>query len=150
MKTSFFFKALAYAFVLIMILTTVACECDSATMHDNTWVLTQYGSNNATTAVIDPSTIDPPGGGEITLRFDDGNVNGNDGCNLYFGTYSQNNCNLSIGNLSTTLIYCFPPIIMTQASTYKNILVDVQTFSTANNQLKLCTSDDRVLIFEKQ
>jgi heat shock protein HslJ len=147
MKLSNFLKPVFYFISISALLTIAACDCDDATLVTTTWVLTDYGPKNATVPVLDPAP--PPGTGEITLSFSGINVNGKDGCNFYFSVYSQNGCAFSVGNINTTLIACSPEI-MTQASTYLDILKAVGTFRTSNNKLKLCTGDDRVLIFRKQ
>ena len=125
-----------------------ACNCDRSKLVSNTWVLTDYGPKDATVAVLEPSPTFP-GTGEITLSFSGNNVNGKDGCNSYFDVFSQSACAFSVDSLKSTLIACSPEI-MTQASTYLGILNSVEKFNTANNKLKLCTADDRILIYRKQ
>ena len=140
-------RLLFYILFITSLFTLASCACDAPTMVSNTWVLEKYGPKNALTPVLDPAPA--PGSGVITLSFDGTNVNGSDGCNNYFGSYTQSDCDLSVGNLNTTLIACSPGI-MSQASAYTTILRAVTTFRTKTNQLKLCTDDGRLLIFKKQ
>ncbi|GJM35500.1 MAG: hypothetical protein DHS20C18_45010 [Saprospiraceae bacterium] len=127
----------------------MACNCDPATLVNNTWVLTDYGPENATIPALDPAAATPPGNGVVTLSFNGNKVNGKDGCNTYFGVFSQSGCSFSVDSINTTLILCQQDI-MTQANAYMTILQAAETFSTKNDKLKLCTGDDRVLIYRKQ
>ncbi len=148
MKTTNFFNPLTTLLFLVCLTTVWACNCDGDTLINNEWVLTAYGPEDATIPALDPTAVTPPGNGKITMRFEDNRITGRDGCNTYFGVFSQENCNFSADSINTTLILCQPEV-MNQANTFMNILQSATTFSTKNNQLRLCTEDDRILVFDK-
>lgn len=41
-----------------------------------------------------------------TLSFEEGNINGTTGCNGYFGSYTLDGTNLTIGQVGQTEMYC--------------------------------------------
>ncbi|MEM7087894.1 MAG: META domain-containing protein [Bacteroidota bacterium] len=126
-----------------------SCQCSSDELINNDWVLESYSNEGAVVRLLDGVPFPPPGTGVITLSFANGQITGNDGCNNYFGDYSVDNCNFSVGQLNSTLIQCTANI-NNQAIQYGAILSNVNTFHITNNQLSLSTPDNRVLIFSKQ
>ncbi len=149
MKPSFFLKTTFFSALFLFLITLLSCNCDGSILTAHTWVLEKYGPKGSLLDAIDPSTTTPPGLGEVTLLFSNNQVSGKDGCNAYNGIYSLNNCNLSITGLQATLMFCGQPI-MAQAGAYSGILKDVKTFRWKNGRLRLCSADDRVLIFRKK
>jgi len=148
MKKSVLSNLFFWVISIFALLTIAACHCDESVLVSNTWVLEKYGPEDVLVDVLHPGAP-PPGSGIITLGFDGDQVKGSDGCNSYFGPFSQSGCDFSPGTLSSTLILCFDDI-KTQEDAYMDILGDVKTFSTKNGQLKLCTDDNRVLIYRKE
>ena len=81
----------------------------------------------------------------VTLRFEDGRVNGSDGCNRYSGTYTASDMQLQFdGNMVTTMMACADPL-MEQASAYMAMLAQVRSYRIAAGQLILLSADDALL-----
>jgi hypothetical protein len=154
MKISILFKIVFYLFFFPIIFIIAGCNCDSQTLRYNTWILTHYGPKSNPIPVLDPLTTTPPGLGDITLRFIGWNdIKGSDGCNIgcndYFAGFSSSLCGCSVNNLEFRVGSCSQDVNI-QASSYLDILEDVKTYGTRNGNLKLYTSDDRILIFGKK
>ena len=145
MKKSSFFKPTFYLMVMATLLTSMACNCDSTELAANTWTLAEYGPINNKVPAL--TTTD------ITVTFTNGssNVNGNDGCNTYLGVYKLgSSCKLGIDSLTTTLMYCDAPNVMTQAAGYMSIFGRAASFKILSGKLNIYTpAKDSVAIYER-
>ncbi len=89
---------------------------------------------NWTVAVLNGAA---PAGVMTTVFESDGRITGNDGCNVYNGTYTASGANLTItlGGASTGLL-CGEPIDQ-EAQDFRNVLAFATSYNIANNQLTI-------------
>ncbi|MDD5277435.1 MAG: META domain-containing protein [Methylovulum sp.] len=80
----------------------------------------------------------------ITIRFDNGNVHGNAGCNPFSATYTRNGNQLHIGQLRSTQRACAESSLMEQEAYFLQALMQVRQYQIMPNQLKLL--DDKGLL----
>lgn len=86
----------------------------------------------------------------ITIAFKDGQVNGSSGCNSYFGEYTINGNEISIGPLASTEMACMDPEgIMQQEQEYLHFLAEVVTFEVDGEQLVLKQAGQDQLTFNR-
>ena len=116
---------------------------DGNALKGTEWELKTY--DNAAAGMV--SVI---GGSTITLTFDgDGAIAGSAGVNRYFASYEVKGDALSFGTAGTTMM-AGPAPLMTQESTYLNLLSETAKFSVGTDELKLMNADGIVLLtFEK-
>jgi heat shock protein HslJ len=81
----------------------------------------------------------PIEGSEITLRFQDGRVMGNSGCNTYGGEYtSRENGAFQVGPIQVTEMGCMdPPGVMDQEIDYLRILQGADTITQSETELTI-------------
>ena len=89
----------------------------------------------------------PLPGSQITLRFENGQVSGNAGCNSYGGTYQINGNQIKFEQVISTMMACTDQSMMDQESAYLGFLGKVQSFALAEGQLQLYRSDGETLTF---
>jgi heat shock protein HslJ len=85
----------------------------------------------------------------ITISFVEGRVGGSAGCNRYFTTYQIDENHLSFDSkIGATMMAC-PEQVMTQESTFLNLLSQTSTYKVKDNQLTFFDdSGEALLIFE--
>jgi heat shock protein HslJ len=76
-----------------------------------------------------------PDGVIITLAFDDDTLEGSGGCNSYSATYERSDSNLTISDITSTLMYCEDSSAF--ETEYFNALKSLGSFELAENQLTL-------------
>lgn len=88
-------------------------------------------------------------GTSITLLFDEESLGGNAGCNLYFGSYTLKNGEISVSGIGSTLMYCTdPPGVMDQEQMYLNTLGEVAAVYLDGDRLIFLDADtDYRLVF---
>ena len=128
-------------FLILFVLTSLLTACNgtrTAQSLDNTaWELTAYGSVDAPTPAL-PNV-------ETTITFDgDGNLNGNVGCNSFFGAYKLSGDVLEVGPLGATEMYCADT--MEQEMAVLTILNGSLAFEQDGDMLKIFSADGRQLI----
>jgi heat shock protein HslJ len=74
----------------------------------------------------------------------DGSVNGNGGCNNFFGSLETSNGDLSVGELGSTRMAC-PSEIMDREIAFMNALQDATQFEMGKNSLQLIGAGDVLL-----
>jgi heat shock protein HslJ len=74
----------------------------------------------------------------------DGSVNGNGGCNTFFGSLETSNGDLSVGELGSTRMAC-PSEIMDREIAFMNALQDATQFEMGKNSLQLIGAGDVLL-----
>ncbi len=74
--------------------------------------------------------------GMFVLFAVDGSINGNGGCNNFFGSLETSNGDLSVGELGSTRMAC-PPEIMDREMAFMNALQDTTQFEMGENSLQL-------------
>ncbi len=111
-------------------------------LENTDWILVSYLDQGGEMA-------EPIPGSNSSARFEDGQVNGNAGCNGYFGSYEAEGSNLSIGSLASTEMFCEnPPGVMDQESAYLAALGSAATFSVEAGQLYIADENgETVLIY---
>jgi heat shock protein HslJ len=132
-------KKLAVLLTIFAGLMLTGCACTPSNGETNLlsgtgWLLTEL---NGTPVASSPA---------MTLMFsEDGNVNGNDGCNLYSSTYTAENGTINISEeMTVTERACSGPI-MQQAKTFTTALKQAVTYRTENKQLRLMAADGSTL-----
>lgn len=148
MKKKLFSQLFLLFIAVATLLFAVGCNCDKSKLY-NTWVLEKYGPENALKTVI---TGNPPVMPEILLTLTDtSKFNGNDGCNLIFGTYTPGDwCKIKFENISSTAMYCSQDGIMEQASAITALIRNANKFEVTDTQLKLCTPAQEILQYRKK
>jgi len=107
-----------------------------------TWEAT--GINNGSGGVV--SLV---GGSRVTAVFNEDNaLNGNSGCNTYFGSYELMGDNgLTISNeLGSTMMACGNSDVMAQEAAYLAALGTVATYNISNDKLELRTADGALAV----
>ena len=89
----------------------------------------------------------PLPGSQITLRFENGQVSGNAGCNSYGGAYQVNGNQVKFEQVISTMMACTDQSMMDQESAYLGFLGKVQSFALAEGQLQLYRSGGEALTF---
>ncbi|MBE9475206.1 MAG: META domain-containing protein, partial [Chloroflexi bacterium] len=117
-------------------------ESGAVQLEDTDWVLVSYMDQEGVLA-------DPLPGTNTSARFQDGQVNGNAGCNNYFGGYEVDGNNLSVGPLASTEMFCGnPPGVMDQENAYLVALGSAASYAIEGGQLVIADSDgETVLIY---
>jgi len=90
------------------------------------------------TAVADDSSM--------FVRFAvDGSIDGNGGCNKFFGSLQTTDDGISVGELGSTRMAC-PQEIMDQEMAFMQALQDVASFELGENSLHLLSADSVLLV----
>lgn len=74
----------------------------------------------------------------------DGSVNGNGGCNNFFGTLESTDDGVAIGELGATRMAC-PPEIMDQEQAFMQALQGATSFDIGDDSLRMFNSDNVLL-----
>ena len=86
----------------------------------------------------------------VTLKFADGRVSGNAGCNGLGGSYKTDSNALTFGPIVSTLMACPEPGVMEREQALGQILQETQSYSLTGTTLNLIGSDGAVLaVFER-
>ena len=129
------------ALLLVTAVILSGCAAAGAPSLDGTgWAMTALGGQ----AVLPDTTV--------TLIFEDGQLGGSDGCNLYGTTYETKGSSLAIDTsmMMSTLMGC-PEPVMEQASAFTTLLARVESYRVNDGTLELLDSSDQVLAaFEAQ
>ena len=107
------------------------------------WDLVTYNNgNNGMGTVLQDSTISvvfTPGG----------QINGFSGCNQYSGTYTLNNQNIGISQVTGSKSGCDPNLSL-QETQYQALLTRANSYEVSNNQLTILNAlGDKILIFNR-
>jgi heat shock protein HslJ len=115
---------------------------DEVQLENADWVLASYLTLGGVMA-------EPLPGTNTTARFQEGQVNGNAGCNNYFGDYEVDGNILSVGPLASTEMFCGNPQgVMDQEYAYLAALGNAAFFEIDGEQLEIADSDgESVLIY---
>ena len=128
--------------ILLIGLFTIACQFtpqrNNDTLTNSEWQLVYIRKSV------------PIQGSSITMKFLDGEVSGNAGCNSYFGSYEIEGNSIIFSQLAMTEMACMEPDgIMEQEQAYLAFLSEVVSFSIDGNQLLLKKEVQDQLTFEK-
>jgi len=84
-------------------------------------------------------------GSSVTLRFEDGRVQGSDGCNRYTAPYTASDTTLQVGpTAASTQMACAQPL-MEQAEAFMRALVNARAYRIQSGQLELLGADGTML-----
>ena len=122
-------------FLFLMSIFLAACAgTNSASLKDTSWALVSYGAiDNPTPALPDVET---------TITFNsDGNLNGNVGCNSFFGGYKLSGDALEVGPVGATEMYC--ENTMDQEMAVLMFLNGTLPFERDGNTLTIFSEDGR-------
>ena len=90
----------------------------------------------------------PLPGSEITAGFEDGEMSGSTGCNIYFAGYRTQGDRLLLEDAAVTEMACMsPPGVMEQESQFLSYLRGVERFELAGTELRLFDNAGARLIF---
>lgn len=82
-----------------------------------------------------------------TIRFEkDGKLTGSGGCNKFFGSYEIKDGKVVIGPVGGTKMMC-PPAVMDIEDAYMAALAGELEVRMEEGKMKLCSSEDKCLIF---
>jgi heat shock protein HslJ len=84
---------------------------------------------------------------QVTLKFENGQIMGSDGCNSYSTSYTLNKRNINLNkNIASTMMAC-PEPIMQQASAYTTALVQIVAYKIEGQQLSLVDASGKTRAF---
>jgi heat shock protein HslJ len=123
-----------YVGMALLVVTSLLVGCGALTsLAGTSWKLATLNGQPALANV------------SATLTFgQQGNVAGNDGCNMYTGTYTINGSQLTIKLGATTMMACADPV-MKQASVFALALSKTASFSVSGDKLTLKDSSGKEL-----
>lgn len=128
------FKTLT-AITLLTILLSACGNIGGDPLNGTSWQLSSLGG------------VPPVVGTTATLAFENGQANGNSGCNSFGGEYRVSGDKLEFKQMMSTLMACADPAAMEQESILMQFLGDAQRFEVADGQLQIFRSDGDALIF---
>jgi heat shock protein HslJ len=109
-----------------------------APLTGTTWYLNSF--IDATGNIWTPGPMYP-----LSLQLaNDGKLNGNAGCNNYFGSYTLSGSTISIGTLGTTVMFCGEPGVMDLESTYLGVLPLMNLYQVSGNELTLSDGTGKI------
>lgn len=99
-------------------------------LKDTSWVLEAYGEQGTLIPAL-AST-------DVTLEFGAGGLNGNAGCNSYFGSYtSKTDGSLEVSDLANTEMACMEPGVMEQEEKYLATLRQAGSYVVVGGKLRI-------------
>lgn len=119
--------------VMVMVAGCAMARASAVELNGTSWTLTRLGD-----AASVPDTT-------VTLNFNDGAVGGNAGCNTYGGAYTLDEARISMGELFSTMMYCYPEEIMDQEVAYLEALRAATTFRVDGETLTLLDAEGDVI-----
>lgn len=129
--------------IVVMALAILLIGCgsgpaDSSSLQGTQWVLVTLGGQAPL-----PDTAP-------SAEFSTDQISGSTGCNSYFGTYTVNGSELSIGDVASTEMWCMEPEgVMDQEQAFLAVLASVASYRLAEGRLELLDGVGGViLIFE--
>jgi heat shock protein HslJ len=82
----------------------------------------------------------------IFIRFEvDGSVNGNGGCNRFFGSLQQSESGIAVGPLGSTRMAC-PEPVMNRETVFLDAVQRMKDFRTDGDTMSLLDDDNVVLV----
>lgn len=119
------------------ILLLAACGSQGADVEETVWQLMFINGES------------PIVGTSITLRFQDGTVEGSSGCNIYGGDYTlENNGGFRAGPIAVTEMACVDPEgVMDQEVNYLQILQGANTLTRDGDELTIEGGGDALVFW---
>lgn len=126
---------------LLLILTIILSLTFGAAAQNETVEPSLVGSEWLLVSTQAQGTLMPAYDGVgVTLNFtEQGEYNGNSGCNLYHGSYTQDGALLSLGAAASTRMACIDENANAQESDFLAALATVTGYQTTGNRLSLIT-----------
>jgi heat shock protein HslJ len=110
----------------------MAAAAQSSSLDGTAWVLTSLAGR----------TVSGPA---ATGRFENGRVQGTDGCNRYTSTFTTKGASIRIGPAGATTRMACPPDVMKQAEAFAASLAGATTFRVTAGTLQLIGGDGAIL-----
>jgi heat shock protein HslJ len=110
----------------------MAATADSPSLDGTAWVLTSLAGHTATGPVV-------------TGRFENGRVQGTDGCNRFSSPYTTQGSSIQIGPKGTATQMACLPDVMKQADAFAASLASARTYRVTAGQLQLIGADGAIL-----
>ena len=127
-------KIILFAIVSIL----MGCQSQNNLILNNQWKLVELNGKSLTNENVNVT---------LTLNASNHQVNGNGGCNQYFGGYKLIDNVVEISNLGSTKMFCVETANIEQE--YFNTLKDKSDIKVTENQLIFSKGGKTVLIFQK-
>jgi heat shock protein HslJ len=146
MQTDKILTVLAVVFILILssckppeTITETSSNTSIPSLNGTSWFLVDLSSRP-----VAPDTL-------VTISFENGKINGTDGCNSYSTSYTAKAAKISVNkNIAATMMACPEPIAQ-QASAYLTVLTQSVAYTIGGQQLTLSdTSGKTLATFTKQ
>ena len=132
MQTQKILVALAMVVGLILAACT-STNTSTNTLNDTGWLLVNLNGQSVVSDTL------------VTINFENGKINGTDGCNTYSTTYTVNGAKFTVNkDVVTTKMAC-PEPIMQQAAAYITALTQAVTYKIDGQQLMLLDASDNTL-----
>jgi heat shock protein HslJ len=127
-------------FVVGLTISACAPKADTAASLTRTWKLVSYGpASNPTAALPDK---------DATITFgEDGQVDGNVGCNSFGGRYTVADGKITFEPLVSTMMACLPDALMNQEQAVLGLLSGSVDYKIEGSTLTI-TNNGSVLILE--
>jgi heat shock protein HslJ len=110
----------------------MAATADQPSLDGTAWVLTSLAGHDVN-------------GPAATGRFENGRMQGTDGCNRYSSIYTTKGSSIRIGPAGATTQMACPPEVMKQAEAFAASLAGAKTFRVGAGQLQLIGVDGAIL-----
>jgi heat shock protein HslJ len=117
---------------------SLASPVTATSLEGVSWSLDSYLSTEGQTENVLNYT-------QITALFESGRVSGNGGCNNYAGSYVTEGSNITIGQLLSTMMFCYDNI-SSQESVYLLNLQKAATYSISDSLLKMMDANGTVIL----
>lgn len=119
--------------VTLLLLVLLSACAPQTSLVDTKWQLVNLDGETALEGVL------------VTLNFGEDSIGGSDGCNSYGGSYTATESTIKFGNdIFSTEMYCTDEI-MTQTTTFYNVLSQVTDYMADSQLLTLFNADGKKL-----
>ena len=119
--------------------TLVEVEEKTRSLEGSNWVLESLlGGEAGLTSPLPDSTV--------TAIFREDQVQGNAGCNSYFGSYELDGDRITFGPVGMTEMYCQPEELMEQEGAYLSGLSSAAAYQIVDDQLQIIDGDGTVVL----
>lgn len=131
-------------FATILSIVVMSCamnrnaSSDASLLLNKKWTLTGWGNNNDAL----PGTMK-----EVFIQFETDRVNGQSGCNNYFGGYTVKGNSITFGKLGSTMMACNEESMATERK-FHDALEKANKFKVENNVLKLYQDKELIAQFK--
>jgi len=128
--------------IVLLVGISVACRGKKATptLEGTLWTLASYVNSQGDLVSVLPNI-------EVTAEFQDGQVNGNAGCNNYFVSYEAAGEHLTIDLIGATQMFCGEPEnVMEQEDEYLAALQSAASYQITNGQLQIANADGETVL----